>query len=732
MIVPAAPRCVPWCIARFITVAVAWLAPRSHQQRSSLFPCQRTLTLVLTLHLSLLLPIVTPIVSSLFSPLVLLLFSPLFSSIVSPLFLPVVPLMSSGQGGWCGYESTARGESWPEIGDQRVRVWIVAAPHAAVDEPLVGRIVERARRKFAAAFPTLVPDVALAPDAVRLWLAAFSIDAVNAAKFREWVGDDHRKTIVVDVRYERGGWQLAGVEYDGYFAQVGKVRRGYVVQRAMVAEQSAAWALRCYSPVGRIAASEEEFLMVDFPALERLRGLAESPTPVVGSVLRIYRERWVAGAGDSPVLAQEPRDDQFLVVAEDRGTRFATRLAVPGQEVDKQYFQGLGNPAAPARFLARLVDPAPGLCRVRVVSQADGDGTTPRPRSPREGCVVYVSPLRPSRQDLARPLGVTDDRGEFSLEAPAGLRYVVITQGVSMYYRPFVPGCSPATLEFVVPYRPQRLDLGETLNRLGDNLRDRRARFTDLLKRLRATIESADVEAARKLAEDSEQLGDIKSLEAELAAVNQEAVNAKYDIEPLHGQLVKELQAFRDEVRDAAVATAASQAEIQGLRRRINDLWPKKRAWDELKAKLDRLAVLDPKDDAVNRRREWLNEALRADPPEMANARETVDQAIRLSDSSRFVDDWSKLHPALERLLDASDLWLLRVADAFPNWESLVAKEKSRLDADIKTLESGGTKEDAKRLEERQAKLTTATKQLAAVNERLDPVVNGLLQKAPM
>jgi predicted nucleic acid-binding Zn-ribbon protein len=309
---------------------------------------------------------------------------------------------------------------------------------------------------------------------------------------------------------------------------------------------------------------------------------------------------------------------------------------------------------------------------------------------------------------------------------------VVITQGVSMYYRPFVPGCSPATLEFVVPYRPQRLDLGETLNRLGDNLRDRRARFTDLLKRLRATIESADVEAARKLAEDSEQLGDIKSLEVELAAVNQEAANAKYDIEPLHGQLVKELQAFRDEVRDAAVAMAASQAEIQGLRRRINDLWPKKRAWDELKTKLDRLAVLDPKDDAVNRRREWLNEALRADPPERANARETVDQAIRLSDSSQFVNDWSKLHPALERLLDTSDLWLLRVADAFPNWESLVAKEKSRLDADIKTLESGGTKEDAKRLEERQAKLTTATKQLAAVNERLDPVVKGLLQKAPM
>jgi hypothetical protein len=339
--------------------------------------------------------------------------------------------------------------------------------------------------------------------------------------------------------------------------------------------------------------------------------------------------------------------------------------------------------------------------------------------------------LRPSRQDLPRPLGVTDDRGEFSLEAPAGLRYVVITHGVSMYYRPFVPGCSPATLEFVVPYRPPRLDLGETLNRLGDNLRDRRSRFNDLLKRLRSTVESADIAAARQLAEDGERFGNVETLEAELTAVGQEAAKAKYDIEPLYGQLAKELQSFRDEVRDAAVGTAATQAEVQGLRRRINELWPKKRAWDELKTKLDRLATLDPKDDAVKRRRQWLDQALRSPNAAAAEARKEVDQAVSLADSSRFVDAWSKLRPALTKLLDGEDLWLLRVADAFPNWESLVTAEKNRLDADVKTLEGGGTKEDAKRLGERQAALAAMTKELAAVGERLDPTLQKLLQKAP-
>ncbi len=633
--------------------------------------------------------------------------------------------------GWLGWTAEVRGENWPEIGDQQVRVWIAAAPHAAIDEPLVARIMERARRKFVEAFPGGVPDVAMAPDAVRVWLAGRPIDAVTGAKFREWAGDDHRKTILVDVRYERGNWQLAGVEYDGYFAQIGKVRRGHVVQRAMVAEQAAAWALRCYSLVGRIGATEDGLLLVDFPALERLRGLADSPAPLPGSVLRIYRERWMGVAGASPALAQEPRDDQFLVVAEDRGTRFATRLAVPGQESDKLYFQAVGDAAAPVRFLARMVDPAPGLCRVRVVSQENGDEKTPRPRSPREGCVVYVSPLRPSRQDLPRPLGVTDDRGEFTLEAPAGLRYVVVTHGVSMYYRPFVPGCSPATLEFLVPHRPPRLDLAETLNRLGDNLSDRRARFNDLLKRLRVTVESADVPAARQLAEESEQLADVKTLDAELSGVAQEAEKAKYDVEPLYGQLVKELQAFRDEVRDAAITTAATQAEVQGLRRRINELWPKKRAWDELKAKLDRLATLDPNDQTVKRRRQWLGDALQVTAPAMADARKEIDLASPQSDSTRFLDSWSKLQPAVTRLLDTGDLWLLRVADAFPNWESLVAAEKVRLEADIKQLESGGTKDEATRLQERQAKLSTVTKELAAVGERLDPTLNKVLQKAP-
>jgi hypothetical protein len=449
-------------------------------------------------------------------------------------------------------------------------------------------------------------------------------------------------------------------------------------------------------------------------------------------VLRIYRERWVGAAGEPRALAQESRDDQFLVVAEDRGTQFAARLAVPGQKADQQYFQGLGDPAAPVRFLARVVDPFPGLCRVRVVAQEDGADTSARPRSAREGCAVYLSPLRPTRQDLARPLGVTDDRGEFSLEAPAGLRYVVVTQGGSLYYRPFVPGCSPATLEFIVPYRAPRLDLGETLNRLGDNLRDRRARFTDLLKRLRMAVEAADVPATRQLAEESERLGDIKPLADELADVEQQAAKAQYDVEPLRGQLAKELQAFRDEIRDAAVATAATQAEIQGLRRRVNDLWPKKRAWEELKAKLDRLAVLDPKDDTVKRRRDWLGGALAASSPAVADARRTVDRAVPLAVSSRFLDDWGKLRPAVQRLLDTSDLWLLRVADALPNWDSLLAAEKTRLDADIKVLEGGGTKDDAKRLEERQMKLTTVTKELTAASARLDQVITGLLQKAPM
>jgi hypothetical protein len=179
------------------------------------------------------------------------------------------------------------------------------------------------------------------------------------------------------------------------------------------------------------------------------------------------------------------------------------------------------------------------------------------------------------------------------------------------------------------------------------------------------------------------------------------------------------------------VGTAATQAEVQGLRRRINELWPKKRAWDELKTKLDRLATLDPKDDAVKRRRQWLDQALRSPNAAAAEARKEVDQAVSLADSSRFVDAWSKLRPALTKLLDGEDLWLLRVADAFPNWESLVTAEKNRLDADVKTLEGGGTKEDAKRLGERQAALAAMTKELAAVGERLDPTLQKLLQKAP-
>lgn len=636
-----------------------------------------------------------------------------------------------GLSGLLGRRGEVCAESWPEIGDQRVRVWIAAASHAAVDEPLVARIVERTGRKFAEAFPASVAEVSLAPDSVRAWLAARPIESATAATFRQWAGEEHRKTILVDVRYERGGWRLAGVEYDGYFAQVGSVRRGFVMQRAMVAEQAAAWAFRCYSLVGRLVADEDGLSLVDFPALERLRNLADSPAPRPGSVLRIYRERWVGGTGADRALAQEPRDDQFLVVAEDRGTRFATRLAVPGQAADKQFFQGLGDAAAPVRFLTRVVDPASGLCRIRVVAQEDGNDVAARKRSPREGCVVYLSPLRPTRQDLPRPLGVTDDRGEFTLEAPAGLGYVVITQGGALYYRPFVPGCSPATLEFIVPNRPPRLDLGETLNRLGDNLRDRRARFTDLLKRLRMTVEAADVVAARQLAEESERLGDIQSLEAELAAVEQAAAKAQYDVEPLRGQLAKELQTFRDEIRDAAAGTAATQAEVQGLRRRINDLWPKKRAWEELKSKLDRLETLTPEDDTVKRRRKWLTGVLAAANPAIADARKTVDAAVPQTDSSRFLEDWSKLQPALQQLLDASDLWLLRVADALPSWESLLAAEKNRLEADIKVLESGGTKDDAKRLEERQMKLTSVIKELAAASERLDGVVKAVLKKAP-
>jgi hypothetical protein len=50
---------------------------------------------------------------------------------------------------------------------------------------------------------------------------------------------------------------------------------------------------------------------------------------------------------------------------------------------------------------------------------------------------------------------------------------------------------------------------------------------------------------------------------------------------------------------------------------------------------------------------------------------------------------------------------------------------------DVKALEGGGTKEDAKRLGERQAALAAMTKELAAVGERLDPTLQKLLQKAP-
>lgn len=633
-----------------------------------------------------------------------------------------------------GGAAGARGQTadWPAVGDRQVRVWLSVVPHPALGEPLVRQALERLRRKLSLVFTEVAPEVTPAPDAVRGWLIAHPLEDATAERFRQWGCDTHQKTIVVDLRFERGTWRLSGVEHDGYFDLVSAVRRGDIVQRELVAEQTAAWALRCYAPVGVITQPENDVYLADFALADRLRQVSDWRGLDVGAVLQIYREQVQAAPGGPSAIVQTPRDDQFLVVSEVRGATFAARLSVPGHVADQQYFAPLTNPAAgAARYLVRCADTAPGVCRVRVLTDGSEAAGGKGLKSPREGCAVYLAKTRPSRQDLERPLGTTDDRGEFSLEAPSGLQYVVVVYGAAMYYRPFVPGCSPSTVEFLVPFKSPRLDFGETLNRLGDNLRDRRSRFSDVLKRLLKTVAAADVAATEKLVKEGSKLADADDLRDELAKLKKDADDAKHDLEPGYGQLAQQFDGFAKEVADSSLRKAVAQAEVQGLRGRINELWKDKRAWMELQQKTDRLVVLEPADEIAVKRKAWLDGVLRVENAPHSEARRAVDQAASASDSAQFVQDWTKLHAALKRLVDREDLWLLRANDALEKWGDLLTAEQKRLDQEIANFDAVDRKADKERLEKRQQELKDVVKQLNEIDERLQDAIKKMLKKAP-
>ncbi|MFO0871771.1 MAG: hypothetical protein U0935_22835 [Pirellulales bacterium] len=627
----------------------------------------------------------------------------------------------------------ARADDWPEAGDRRLRVWLSTSPHPAIGPLLVHEALARLRRKLAVVFTEFPPEIGPPPPAAQEWLLQHSLEEVTTRHFHDWGSADHQRTIVIALRFERGAWRLSGIEYDGYLDLIGPVRRGDIVQRELVAEQTAAWALRCYSPLGVITQPEEELFLVEFPLIERLRRLSDWPGLDVGSVLQLYREQVQSMPGQPATISQAPRHDQFLVVAEVRDNILAARLSLPNHPADQPYFAPLTDPAAAgtARFLVRPVDSSAGVCRIRVLTDGGDAPEGKGPRSPREGCTVYLTRTRPSRQDLTRPLGTTDDRGEFSIETLAGHQYVVVVYGAAMYFRPFVPGCSPRAIEFLVPFKSPRLDFGETLNRLGDNLRDRRSRFSDVLKRLLKTVDAADIEATEKLVEEGKRTAAIDDLREELARLKKEADEAKHNLEPVYGQLMQEFAGFAKEVADSPLLAAVAQAEIQGLRQRVNVLWKDKRAWTELQQKMDRLVVLDPTDMVAVQRKKWLDDVLRVDGADHAAARQAIDQAVLVAEAGQFVQGWDKLEPQVRKLIGRQDLWMLRASDAWDRWVEFVNAELKRLDAEVERSGDSISKEDKARLQQRQKDLSERAKQIVALDAQLQAACEAMLKKAP-
>ena len=161
------------------------------------------------------------------------------------------------------------------------------------------------------------------------------------------------------------------------------------------------------------------------------------------------------------------------------------------------------------------------------------------------------------------------------------------------------------------------------------------------------------------------------------------------------------------------------------------------RVWNRSAAKLQPLvqkgaiAAKDPADEIAVKRKAWLDGVLRVENAPHSEARRAVDQAASASDSAQFVQDWTKLHAALKRLVDREDLWLLRANDALEKWGDLLTAEQKRLDQEIANFDAVDRKADKERLEKRQQELKDVVKQLNEIDERLQDAIKKMLKKAP-
>lgn len=306
----------------------------------------------------------------------------------------------------------------------------------------------------------------------------FGLDRRDADAVRRW-----QKTMVVKLEWQRGKYHVTVAEYDDTFYQVGRVHHAEVIQREIVPLAISRLAMQCWTAIGTITATNDNFAEVSFTARSASPWIR---IPQDGEVLQLCQQLRLR---DGVRIATSK--DQYLRMenATTPNSKIAiARLMKPAQTPNWLARFGQAN----IRFLARRLDSQHEALTVEVRLQEKAQ--------PREGCEVYISPSPPaSLADPGKRIGLTDTNGQLTFtHTDDPMFFVSVRYNDLVDTRIYAHGAGSGVLTFMMPDRQKHLEFNLEMKRLRDELQNRRHRIQHLASEMKKAGDSADVSAARQ------------------------------------------------------------------------------------------------------------------------------------------------------------------------------------------------------------------------------------------
>ncbi|MCA8996363.1 MAG: hypothetical protein KDA80_05255 [Planctomycetaceae bacterium] len=543
--------------------------------------------------------------------------------------------------------------------------------HSALSDELLEDIFRRTEEVFTVLLGTHVQVVRETTPNLNDWLKDHSLTELTAEQCVQFGIDRHDKELLLEIRYDRGRYQLAVCEYDHRLDILGALSRDASPQRTLIPDLSAQLALTCWSPVGTVVGQQGNEFRVTFPHLARLVQSQEWSGLRPGAILQLGVEL----DPGTPQRQLDIRSDQFLVIKSVETDAIIAELALP-ESGGNSWFRYLGN--SRARYLVRRLTSHRAPINVHV-TLADS-------QLPREGCFVYVSdtPPRPPEQ-LGEWIGSTSPGGQLRTPPVVNdLQYVTVAYEDLTETRVVVPGVTPTPVPFTFQYRGAQTACQLQVDRLKYELADTSTVLNLRLTDIEKADQALDVDKAETAAKGAQQSRDaIVSIRDRAAELEQDRdlcdSRARLELQ----QLVQKADELLGKYRGAGNSVATIQIKL--LQGDIDAAWREHRWADArrlLSEYLNLKQQLGEADGPAQARYDEVTAALAVTDQDHLDARQTLEQSVGIQDFQELTTRWPEIRDALSELVQHKDhLWLRVIYGEFQTWNTLLANERRRQDA---------------------------------------------------